>query len=463
MSENQADAGRPARGEKSEPKSPLPTTAPEPPVGRQRSFWVLIGFACILGILGGAFSLVFMAFLNFGESWYQYSSPGWMGGHWWWVAVTAAGGLIVGLLRWLTRLPEKTPGLIGDIQDAYIDPRVVPGILLVSTASLIGGASVGPEKALGSFGGGIGQWMSAKRGLDDEGRGVTTLSGMAGAFGGLFSSPVIVVMLIVEVARSGGARLTKVLATTIVSSSISFGIYFAIAGTIFLDFYEVPTYQYENWQLLAGVGMGLLAAVLSTLLGVIVTGSAKVFQKLRVPALIKPIIGGALFGVMGVVLPLTMLTGSNQLAVVLKDGSALGLGLVVVLAIAKMITMGVSFGSGFIGGPIFPSLFIGGSAGVALNLAIPSLPLGLTFTCMLAAVVGGFVSAPFAMVLFAAFTTQLGALNTTPVLVAVMTSFLAVEAVKFLLFGRRRNAAVTEAANAHPPVDPSGTTPPTKP
>ena len=126
---------------------------------------------------------------------------------------------------------------------------------------------------------------------------------------------------------------------------------------------------------------------------------------------------------------------------VLKDGSALGLGLVVVLVIAKMVTMGVSFGSGFIGGPIFPSLFIGGSAGVALNLAIPSLPLGLTFTCMLAAVVGGFVSAPFAMVLFAAFATQVGALNATPILIAVITSFLTVEAVKYLVVGRKREAA----------------------
>ena len=163
--------------------------------------------------------------------------------------------------------------------------------------------------------------------------------------------------------------------------------------------------------------------------------------------LIKPIIGGVLFGVIGVVLPLTMMTGSDQLGVVLKDGAALGLGLVVVLVIAKMITMGVSFGSGFIGGPIFPSLFIGGSAGVALNLAVPSLPLGLTFTCMLGAVVGGFVSAPFAMVLFAAFTTQVGALNSTPVLIAVITSFLAVERVKALLIGRKRQAAAKPAAN----------------
>lgn len=457
MNEDQAGAGRADGGPTGDSSSP-PTSAPPLTGVQRRGFWTLIGFACVLGIFGGVFSLLFMGLLRLGQSWYSDSSPGWMGGHWWWVAVTAAAGVIVGLLRLLTRLPWKTPGLIAEIQDANVDTRLVPGILLVSTASLIGGASVGPEKALGSVGGGAGRWMSARRGLDDDDSDVTTLSGMGGTYGGLFSSPVIVVMLIVEVARTGGAKLTKVLASTILSSSISFGIYFAIAGAIFLGIYEVPAYQYETWFLLAGAGFGLLAAVVSTLLALIIAGTTKVFDKLRVPALVKSTIGGALFGVIGVVLPLTMMNGSDQLKVVIEDGSALGLGLVITLVIAKMITMGLSFGSGFVGGAIFPSLFVGGTAGVALHLAIPSLPLGLTFTCMLAAVVGGFVSAPFAMVLFAVFATQVGALNATPILIAVITSFLAVEGVKSFVVGRRRKAA----SKTQTPPHPSGPTPPTK-
>lgn len=438
VNEHQQPADRPAAQTPAGQKSPA---AGDVPVAETGDFWLLLGAAALLGIFGGLFGLFFMWLLRLGQGWYAYSSPGWMGGHWWWVALTAGAGLVIGLLRWATRLPFKTPGLIADLQDQYVNPRLVPGILLVSTASLIGGASLGPEKALGSVGGGLGQWMAARRRLDDDGRGATTLSGMAGAYGGLFSSPIIVVMMIVEVARPGGAKLTRVLVTSILSASISFGIYFAVAGTVFLDLYAVPSFSYENWYLLAGVGIGLLAAVVSTLLGVTVTASGKLFDKLRLPDMVKSIIGGVLFGVIGVILPLTMMTGTDQLGVVLKEGPTLGLGLVAVLVIAKMITMGVSLGSGFIGGPIFPALFIGGTAGVALHLAVPSLPLGLTFTCMLAAVVGGFVSAPFAMVLFAAFTTQIGALNTTPVLIAVITSFVTVEAVKFLLARRTRGGA----------------------
>jgi hypothetical protein len=54
----------------------------------------------------------------------------------------------------LTRLPWEVPGLFADLQTEHVDPGLVPGIVAVSTVSLIGGASLGPEKALGSMGGG---------------------------------------------------------------------------------------------------------------------------------------------------------------------------------------------------------------------------------------------------------------------------------------------------------------------
>ena len=80
------------------------------------------------------------------------------------------------------------------------------------------------------MGGGAGSWVSGRRGLDKQDSQVNTLAGFAGAYGGLFSSTVIVVMLILEVARPGGQRFAKALVGGIVASSVSFGIYFAIAG-----------------------------------------------------------------------------------------------------------------------------------------------------------------------------------------------------------------------------------------
>ena len=159
-------------------------------------------------------------------------------------------------------------------------PRLVPGIVAVSAVSLIGGASLGPEKALGTIGGGAGSWIARRRALDEEDSQVNTLAGFAGAYGGLFSSTVIVVMLILEIARPGGQRFAKTLVAAIVASSVSFGIYFAIAGSVFLDIYKVPPYEFEDWQLLAGVPLGLFAAVLVTLLGVFMMLAERLFGRL---------------------------------------------------------------------------------------------------------------------------------------------------------------------------------------
>jgi chloride channel protein, CIC family len=56
------------------------------------------------------------------------------------------------------------------------------------------------------------------------------------------------------------------------------------------------------------------------------------------------------------------------------------------------------------------------------------------------------------MVLLAAFLTQIGALETAPVLIAVFTAFLTMEGVKYLLVSRRqaRAAEAKTTAGAEP-------------
>ena len=429
-----------------------PGQAAVPPVTQQRGFWVLMGWAVVLGVFGAFAALIFVGVITFGGKWYSDSHPGWFGGHWWWVAVAAAAGIVVGLVRRLTRLPWKTPGLFEDLQTEHVEVRLVPGIAAVSAVSLIGGASLGPEKALGAMGGGAGSWIAARRALKTEDAQVNTLAGFAGAYGGLFSATLIVVMLIMEVARPGGQRFAKALAARIVASSVSFGIYFAIAGAVFLDFYKVPHFKFEDWQLLAGIPLGLFAAVVVTLLTGFILGAARLFARLKVPDIAKSVLGGVIFGVVGVALPLTMFNGGDELKTELGAMGTLGLGLIAATLIAKMLTFGVSLGSGFVGGPIFPSLFIGGTAGVLVHQVIPGVPLGLAFTCLLAAVPGAVVAAPFAMVLMAAFLTQVGALQTAPILIAVVTAFLTMEGEKFFLASRKqaRAAAAKPAAEAKP-------------
>jgi H+/Cl- antiporter ClcA len=407
------------------------------PVTQSRGFWPLMGYAVALGVFGGFVGLLFLGAINQGEKWNMHSNPHWLDGHWWWVAVTAGAGVVVGLLHRLLRVPEATPGIIAEIKTAEVDRSLVPGLVTISAVSIIGGASLGPEKALGSMGGGVGSWIAERRKLASEDSQVNVLSGMAGAYGGMLSSPVIVVMLLLEVGRPGGNKLTKTLLSSIISSSVSFGIYFAIAGAVFLDIYKVPQYKFHDWQLLAAVPLGLFSALVVTTLVVFIALATRLFK--RLPEVPRATLGGIMFGVVGVLFPLTLFTGTTQLTTVLHDASALGAGFLAAVVIAKIFTFAVSQGSGFIGGPILASLFIGGTAGAFVHELIPSVPLGLAFTCVLAAVPGALVAAPFTVVILAAFVSQIGGLETAPVLIAVVTAYLTMESVKYVV--ARRKAA----------------------
>jgi hypothetical protein len=56
------------------------------------------------------------------------------------------------------------------------------------------------------------------------------------------------------------------------------------------------------------------------------------------------------------------------------------------------------------------------------------------------------------MVLLAAFLTQVGALQTAPILIAVITAFLTMEGVKYLVTIRNQS----RAAAANQPASPNG-------
>jgi H+/Cl- antiporter ClcA len=406
-----------------------------------------IAWSILLGILGAVAGLVFLGVIGLGEDWYGSTGIGWFEGHPWWIAVATATGLLVGVLRRAFRMPAKVPGLIEDLQEEEVEPRWVPSIVAVSAVSLLGGASLGPEVALGQMGGGAGELIGRRSRLDPDEAKPLTLGGMAGAFGGLFSSPLMAIVLVMEVARVPRRRFQRTFYTSLISSSAAFGLYFVIAGTVFLGIYDVPTYEYEDWHLLAGIGFGLLAAFIT--LVTVSAGSvmAKLFARIPGPQIAKPAVGGFIFGVIGFALPLTNFTGSEQLGTLLEDAASLSAALLLAILVGKILAFAASAAGGFIGGPIFPIIFLGGTSGVLVHEVFPDIPIGLAFTCMLAAVPGAAVSAPLSMVLLAALLTQIGAIQTAPILIAVGTAYISIVAVKSLRRSRTSGDATTDAAS----------------
>ena len=240
-----------------EEPAPAPATATSVvtvPLTRSPSFWLLIRYALLFGVVLAFVSLAFLGVTKAGGKWFTLpSNPGWFDGSLWWVAVTAAAGVFVGVLRRAFRLPAKLPGTVKEMKDERVEPSHVPGGVAVSVVSLIGGASLGPEAALGMLGGGLGTWISERRRLSEDVRATNTLTGMSGAYGGLLAAPYVATMLVFELARPKAERAADALVSGLVASSVSFAVFFPIAGATFLGIYTLPAYTYEDWQLLAAV------------------------------------------------------------------------------------------------------------------------------------------------------------------------------------------------------------------
>ena len=207
-------------------------------------FWVVVRYAIVLGVVLAFASLAFLAAVTFGTNlWFTIPSDlGWFGGSPWWVAVTAGAGLLVGVLRHFLRLPEKVPGTVAAIRGERVEPSTVLGAVAVSLVSLVGGASLGPEDALGKVGGGLGTWMSERAKLGEDVRATNTLSGMSAAYGGLLSSPILASILTLEIARPTGARFARTLVGGLVAASVAFAVFFPIAGSTFVGIYTLPAY-----------------------------------------------------------------------------------------------------------------------------------------------------------------------------------------------------------------------------
>ena len=148
-------------------------------------------------------------------------------------------------------------------------------------------------------------------------------------------------------------------------------------------------------------------------------------------------VGGALVGLLAFALPLTATSGSSQLTTELEISATLGTAFLVAILIAKMFAIALSQSSGFLGGVVFPIIFIGGTAGVLVNSIFPSIPIALSVGALLAAVPGAFLGAPVSLILIAAGTVGLGAAALVPICIAVVTSYLTLALVRNYIVRQR--------------------------
>jgi H+/Cl- antiporter ClcA len=389
--------------------------------------------AVYLGVFGGIFALVFSFVTTwaidrlFGD---PVSDP--WSGEWWWIVLTAGGAVLVTGMRKAMAVPGEVPGAIAMAKAARVDPKLAPKLVIISVVSLVAGASLGPSFAIVVAGGGMGTLLVDRR-LDNEPEAEAqyTLTGMSGAFGGVFTSPLFASILVSELSPIKKINYVAAFIPQFLAASIGFAIFFGVTGGTMLGAFEVGgDYTFETKDLLLGVLLGVFAAI--TLLAYTAVGhGVRAVSAVVTNLWMRAAAGGALIGLIAFALPLTADGGSNQLTYTAEHVNDLGISLLIAVLVGKMIAMALSEEVGFLGGTVFPILFIGGTAGALVNAIFPEIPAALAVAAMIAAVPGATISAPVSFILIGVGGVALGTAGIAVVGLAVITSYLAISTVKY--------------------------------
>jgi H+/Cl- antiporter ClcA len=390
-------------------------------------FWQKLAWGVLVALLAGLGTLVFVILMNLGLGlvwgWLDMAEVEAFSGTWQIVAIMTAAGLIVGLLHHFTKAEEVN--VFQAVQKGYLDPKPVPASLLVSLVSLIGGFSVGPEVPSGMLAGGLGTWLSERRKMSDEFRETNVLSGVVSAYGGLFTSPFAFVLMRLELAHMQTPAYFGIIVIATVAATLGFAFFYAVAGEEFaalLRLLDLPSYTLELWHLAVAIVLSVVGAALALIYGLTMGTVKRLVAPLENQPILRCTGAGLLLGLLGMALPLTMFLGSEGLEIVTENGAAMGVALVVVLVFAKLLATAGAISTGFIGGPIFPLFFVGGTAGTAINLIFPSIPLGLAVGCTMAALTAAALPAPFMIMIVVLLVTGIPATEAIPIILAAIAA-----------------------------------------
>ena len=301
-----------------------------------------------------------------------------------------------------------------------IRDRVAPVKMLASAITIGSGGSAGREGPTALIAAGFGSVYAKLLHRSEYEKRLVVLMGMAAGLSAIFRSPIGTAIFAVEVLYGGMDFEAGALIYCMLSAIVAYALNGWFVG--WQSLFQVPAHfsavgvaDYGWYAALGGVS-GLLATILPE----IFYRFRDAFAALPIPAWTKPGLGGLLVGVIALRLPQVLGGGYGWIQEAI-DGR-LALGLLLILVVAKMLTLSFSVSSGGSGGIFAPSLFVGAMLGGVLAAISHHPPQGLVIVGM-AAVFGGAARVPIATLLMVAEMTG-GYQLLVPAGLAVMLSFV---------------------------------------
>jgi H+/Cl- antiporter ClcA len=315
-------------------------------------------------------------------------------------------------------------------QKGWVEPSGAFALVSISAISLMVGASLGPSFGIVVSGGGFAAWLvTRQQGASESEKQEYALSGMAGGLGAVFSAPLFAAIMASELSPTPKRDYVSAFIPQFLAATIGGVVFLGVTGRMILDSFDIAGYEFALWHLAAGFGLGLISVVVLVLF----VGIERLVRRasgLITDRYVRALTFGALVGLIAFVLPLSAAAGSAQLSFATDNVGALSAWLLAAILVAKMLAVGLSLEAGFLGGTVFPLLFIGGTGGLLVNAVFPEIPASLAVASMIASVPGALVGAPVSFILLGVGTVGIGLEGFGPIGIAVVTSHVTVSALR---------------------------------
>jgi len=348
--------------------------------------WVLTGIVigCVCGVVGGLFAMAVekVTHLRMHNSWLMYLLP--------------LGGLMIAGVYRLLRLPLSvgTDEIISTVRTQKKVPvAMAPAIFFSTVVTHLLGGSAGREGAALQLGGSLGAAIGDHLHPHKDSRRLCELCGMAALFSALFGTPLtatVFVLEIIEIGRINERGLLPCLSASLTAALVARAIgapaeVFPLAGGL-SGVNTVP--------LLQAAGLGIACALTSMMFCRVMHASGRLFRKMLPNPWVRVAVGGVAVVQLSLLLGTTDYQGGGmQVITAALAGQALPAAFLL-----KLVFTAITLGTGFKGGEIVPSFFVGATMGcVAAPLLgmSPALGAGLG----LVGVFCGVTNAPLASIL----------------------------------------------------------------
>ncbi len=278
--------------------------------------------------------------------------------------------------------------------------KIFPGTLLSSFFSLYSGASVGPEGPVAFLIIEISAWTREKLKIINEAALGFDVAALASAYNGIIGSPIFTAVFATEF-NVGNKDALKFLAWNLLAGIIGF-LFFSLLGLqSFASLLAFPPIdQISVLYVIYAIILGILGAIIALLMGLLMKGMGKAMEKaFKNRVMTRILFAGVIIAAVCYCIPELMFSGETSIHSIILNPAQFGIALLLIMAVLKVVLLALSFKSGYLGGPIFPTLFTCTMVGLALSLMFPEVPVGIFVLCLEVAVITLALGVPLTAIL----------------------------------------------------------------